>query len=215
MNYSKQMLLSEVRKVRSWTSAEDNGASSPDDDGSRYLNRPQDINRINGLSHGSTRTSFAVSSTGSISDAGTISPVKSSTPASPVAGGAMKDSLFFSAIVSSPSLEDLHRGQAFHRHRSPSPLTQLKKAATEFSFSSSNYFHDELQFVMALVDISERLALLPKEARQSTLIAELSLMNHNLPADVCVPLWCNASGKQHRHHHKVVRISPSDAYVVC
>ncbi|KNE70360.1 hypothetical protein AMAG_14500 [Allomyces macrogynus ATCC 38327] len=74
------------------------------------------------------------------------------------------------------------------------------------------YFHSELQFIAALVAISERLVPVPREARQSTLTAELTLLNHNFPAPVCLPLWCHAAGEV--RHHQIVRISPTDATVL-
>ncbi|KAJ3366256.1 Phosphatidylinositol 4-kinase pik1alpha (PI4-kinase)(PtdIns-4-kinase) [Allomyces javanicus] len=74
------------------------------------------------------------------------------------------------------------------------------------------YFHSEMQFIAALVGISDRLVQVPREARQSTLTAELTLLNHNLPAPVCIPLWCAATGEI--RHHQVVRISPTDAVVL-
>lgn len=77
----------------------------------------------------------------------------------------------------------------------------------------SNYFHSEMQFLLALVDISTRLVIVPKPARQSTLIAELTLLNHNLPAEICIPLWCPATTER-PYHHRVVRISPQDAVVL-
>jgi phosphatidylinositol 4-kinase len=52
----------------------------------------------------------------------------------------------------------------------------------------------------------------PKESRQSTLTAELALLNYSFPAPVCIPLWCTANGKE--NHHEIVRISPSDAVVL-
>ncbi|KAJ8331741.1 hypothetical protein BDV3_000949 [Batrachochytrium dendrobatidis] len=78
---------------------------------------------------------------------------------------------------------------------------------------SSHYFHSEIQFIMTLVDISDRLRAVPKSARQSMLVAELTLLNHNLPADVCIPFWC-PSDSQHPMHHRVVRVSPADAVVL-
>ncbi|RCH95038.1 Phosphatidylinositol 4-kinase pik1alpha (PI4-kinase)(PtdIns-4-kinase), partial [Rhizopus stolonifer] len=77
----------------------------------------------------------------------------------------------------------------------------------------SNYFRSEMQFVLALVDIATRLVIVPKEARMSALHAELTLLNHNLPAEVCLPLWCPATTDK-PFHHRVVRISPSDAVVL-
>lgn len=58
---------------------------------------------------------------------------------------------------------------------------------------SSFYFNAELRFMNALVDISDRLRSVPKVQRQSSLAAELELINHNLPADICLPSWCHAS----------------------
>ncbi|RKO85541.1 hypothetical protein BDK51DRAFT_27274 [Blyttiomyces helicus] len=94
-----------------------------------------------------------------------------------------------------------------HRPKSPHPPRSQRHLI------SSHYFHSELQFVMTLVEISDRLRSVPKEARQSTLVAELTLLNHNLPADVCIPLWCLAC-KERPWHHRIVRISPGDAVVL-
>ncbi|CAG8475981.1 585_t:CDS:10 [Diversispora eburnea] len=76
-----------------------------------------------------------------------------------------------------------------------------------------NYFHSELEFLLALQDISTRLIIVPREARQSTLRAELTLLNHNLPAEICIPLWCPATSES-PYHHRVIRISPADAVVL-
>ncbi|KAG1242347.1 hypothetical protein G6F68_016231 [Rhizopus microsporus] len=77
----------------------------------------------------------------------------------------------------------------------------------------SNYFRSEIQFVLTLLDIATRLVIVPKEARMSALHAELTLLNHNLPAEICLPLWCPATTDK-PYHHRVVRISPSDAVVL-
>lgn len=77
----------------------------------------------------------------------------------------------------------------------------------------SNYFRTEIQFLLALVDIATRLVIVPKPARMSALHAELALLNHNLPAEVCLPLWCPATTDK-PYHHRVVRINPSDAVVL-
>ncbi|KAJ3268339.1 Phosphatidylinositol 4-kinase pik1alpha (PI4-kinase)(PtdIns-4-kinase) [Terramyces sp. JEL0728] len=78
---------------------------------------------------------------------------------------------------------------------------------------NSHYFHSEMQFIMALVDISERLVAFPKHARQSSLIAELTLLNHNLPANICIPFWCSAESSN-QHHHQICRIALSDCVVL-
>ncbi|KAI9222005.1 kinase-like domain-containing protein [Blastocladiella britannica] len=81
------------------------------------------------------------------------------------------------------------------------------------------YFHSQLNFISTLASISNRLVAVPRDARQSSLTAELTLLNHNFPAPVCIPLWCTANGgackdDQHRRHHQIVRISPTDAVVL-
>lgn len=81
------------------------------------------------------------------------------------------------------------------------------------SLLRSNYFRSEMQFLLALVDIATRLVIVPKEARMSALHAELTLLNHNLPAEICLPLWCPATCEK-PYHHRIVRISPSDAVVL-
>ncbi|PWY99187.1 hypothetical protein BCV70DRAFT_201393 [Testicularia cyperi] len=88
----------------------------------------------------------------------------------------------------------------------------------------SNYCKVQTQFLLSLQDISARLLLIPKPARLSALRAELTALNHKLPADVCFPLWCTADDKHHTsaeaakgvtgRHHKVVRINPSEAVVL-
>jgi hypothetical protein len=77
----------------------------------------------------------------------------------------------------------------------------------------SHYFHSQMQFIMTLVDISERLVSVPRAARQSSLIAELTLLNHNLPAQVCLPFWCPAYAEKHRHHH-ICGIALTDCVVL-
>nr|XP_019045014.1 Atypical/PI4K protein kinase [Kwoniella bestiolae CBS 10118]OCF23944.1 Atypical/PI4K protein kinase [Kwoniella bestiolae CBS 10118] len=100
----------------------------------------------------------------------------------------------------------------------------------------SHYCRSEVRFLLLLEDISNRLLVIPKPARVSALRAELTSLNHNLPAEVCMPLWCAAD---HGHekggetsaghplksrpggdrvrskaHARVVRISPGDSVVL-
>ena len=50
----------------------------------------------------------------------------------------------------------------------------------------SHYLHSELQFIQALEAISNRLLVVPKPARVSALRAELTSLNHQLPAEACI-----------------------------
>lgn len=97
----------------------------------------------------------------------------------------------------------------------------------------SNYCRKQTQFLQTLQDISARLLLLPKPARLSALRAELTELNHSLPAEVCFPLWCEAAAQEGQEtsdamdrrspmprrskrgrHHRVVRINPSESVVL-
>ncbi|ODN77738.1 hypothetical protein L202_04877 [Cryptococcus amylolentus CBS 6039] len=98
----------------------------------------------------------------------------------------------------------------------------------------SHYCRSEVRFLLLLEDISNRLLVIPKPARVSALRAELTSLNHNLPAEVCMPLWCTADHSHEQEapsnssqkprtfrerisgkgHSRVVRISPGDSVVL-
>lgn len=80
--------------------------------------------------------------------------------------------------TNSPTLEELHRGKAFSFGRFVEK-TSSATANTEHDYeasvvprklASSHYFHSEIQFLLALVDISSRLVDVPKPARQALVI---------------------------------------------
>ncbi|KAJ3391802.1 Phosphatidylinositol 4-kinase pik1alpha (PI4-kinase)(PtdIns-4-kinase) [Entophlyctis sp. JEL0112] len=136
--------------------------------------------------------------------------------------------------LSAPSIEEMGNGTAFNRAikigprqdnddnvggergppgSRPSDVDWMMVHKPDYAFLNDprmRYFHSQLQFIMSLSDISDRLRSVPKPARQSALIAELSLLNHNLPANVCIPLWCDG-GHGDRDHHWIVRVPPNDA----
>ncbi|KAJ3123027.1 Phosphatidylinositol 4-kinase pik1alpha (PI4-kinase)(PtdIns-4-kinase) [Nowakowskiella sp. JEL0407] len=152
-----------------------------------------------------------------------------------VDNGSLKKELFFEngAVPRGPSLENLHKGSAFRRDNSTSPQLLPNVPAKDSPFysniadpqsptlknlsipkqSKANYTYSEMDFVMALVNIGDRLRSVPKEMRQNSLIAELSLLNHNLPAEVCIPMWCNATAEE-PYHHRVLRISTDDCVIL-
>ncbi|CAO3592103.1 unnamed protein product [Absidia cylindrospora] len=113
-------------------------------------------------------------------------------------------SSFFSPRTSSDSLT--------HTNNNSNSKQKRQQLQHEHQWVRSGYFQYEMQFLVALSDIAERLVALPKLARVSALHAELTLLNHNLPAEICLPLWC--SGSCSSLHHRVVRVSPSDAVVL-
>ncbi|KIJ69371.1 hypothetical protein HYDPIDRAFT_164930 [Hydnomerulius pinastri MD-312] len=89
----------------------------------------------------------------------------------------------------------------------------------------SQYCHSEVQFLITLESISNRLLVVPKPARVSALRAELTALNHKLPAEVCMPMWCSSSDTPRpspspsspcatQPHHKIVRIPPGESVVL-
>lgn len=84
----------------------------------------------------------------------------------------------------------------------------------------SHYCRGEVQFLLTLEGISNRLLVVPKLARVSALRAELTNLNNKLPAEVCVPMWCPSSDKCSPNsfltqpHHRIVRIPPGESVVL-
>ncbi|GMK54237.1 hypothetical protein CspeluHIS016_0108230 [Cutaneotrichosporon spelunceum] len=116
------------------------------------------------------------------------------------------------------------------RTSSSEALLQQYSLDAQSKLLRSHYCRSEIRFLLHLEDISNRLLVIPKPARISALRAELTSLNHNLPAEVCMPLWCNAdhcrkdsspsvlnrvSGQRRKKaHSRVVRISPGDSVVL-
>lgn len=101
------------------------------------------------------------------------------------------------------------------------PAAPLAPTSHEFEWQAkqlcAHYGRTEMQFLQALQDISARLQSLPKPARLSALRAELTALNRTLPSEVCFPTWCGGTpaGVAHKErHHRVVRISASEAVVL-
>ncbi|TID16686.1 hypothetical protein CANINC_004138 [Pichia inconspicua] len=108
--------------------------------------------------------------------------------------------------VNSPTSSSYHGVNPIKRQ--PVLLTEAQK----IKLLKSNYFKNETQFVIALQNISIRLSKVPKEARLSTLKAELSLLNKDLPCEIDIPLLLpkNKKGKL----HKICRIAVNESAVL-
>ncbi|KAJ6630818.1 kinase-like domain-containing protein [Mycena sp. CBHHK59/15] len=83
----------------------------------------------------------------------------------------------------------------------------------------SQYCRSEVQFLLTLENISNRLLIVPRPARVSALRAELTALNHKLPAEVCMPMWCSSSDTPRpqgvpQPHHRIVRIPPGESVVL-
>ncbi|GMM28588.1 1-phosphatidylinositol 4-kinase [Martiniozyma asiatica (nom. inval.)] len=76
----------------------------------------------------------------------------------------------------------------------------------------ANYFKNETQFVIALQNISIRLSKVPKEARLSTLKAELSVLNSDLPCEIDIPMLLPKSKRGTLH--KICRIAVNESAVL-
>ncbi|KAH3681021.1 hypothetical protein WICMUC_000002 [Wickerhamomyces mucosus] len=125
-----------------------------------------------------------------------------------------------SSVTSSPGLGNNHRSFKTRGRKSSSThganvrniSPSLMSTTAKIKLLKSNYFRCETQFAIALQTISVRLSQVPKEARLSSLRAELSLLNRDLPAEVDIPtlLPSNRRGKL----HKIVQIAANEAAVL-
>ena len=79
-----------------------------------------------------------------------------------------------------------HSNGRAHTDRAPAPETLLSAYSidTQRQLLRSHYCRSEIRFLLLLEDISNRLLVIPKPARVSALRAELTGLNHNLPAEV-------------------------------
>lgn len=135
---------------------------------------------------------------------------------------------------SGPSLEELSRGKAFSLKRYISKTSKTAKSilsvkspplplmsnemiegipatppSTLFP-SMPYYYHGEMQFISSLIAVSERLVTLNRSNRLKALHAELCLINHNLPAPICVHSWCSQS----EGHHRILSILPYESSIL-
>lgn len=71
------------------------------------------------------------------------------------------------------------------------------------------------EFIKALISIGKRLGALPtKDAKTQRLLAELSMLNLNLPARVWIPIHSSSVEDQITTNHHVVRVPPQAATVL-
>lgn len=109
-----------------------------------------------------------------------------------------------------------------HSHHAKSALNQRELTAVQKArILSSNYFRCQTQFLQALDDISNRLVVVPKQARLSALRGELGMLAQDLADAVVlvdVPLICPPTltdGSPARSkHHRIVRLNPAEATVL-
>lgn len=133
------------------------------------------------------------------------SPKPSTRPSTPVSAG-----------LSRQTKDSIHRRHSLHTKgaKSVGDLSQNQKTR----LLRQHYFRSQTQFLTALENISNRLVIVPKQARMSALRAELALISRDLPAEVDIPVICpptlvdGAPGKS--HHHRIVRLNPTESTVL-
>ncbi|ESO07679.1 hypothetical protein HELRODRAFT_76296 [Helobdella robusta] len=142
------------------------------------------------------------------------------------ASGLMLASMHSNATANTNIIGDLSTGRAFHsgctcNHQQHPQLQNSSLSGAESGITDlvgegwvdqcrcgAPRLQPQLEFVNALMNIGKKLSTLPtKEARTTRLIAELSLLNLNLPSRVCLPI-------HERCDHLVVRIPHTQAVVL-
>ncbi|KII88487.1 hypothetical protein PLICRDRAFT_161633 [Plicaturopsis crispa FD-325 SS-3] len=122
---------------------------------------------------------------------------------------------------SSPSISTSSRQpQRTGTYDAAAELLQRYDVQSQIDLLRSHYCRSEVQFILTLENISNRLLVVPRPARVSALRAELTALNHKLPAEVCMPMWCSSSDTVHssggipQPHHRIVRIPPGESVVL-
>lgn len=78
-----------------------------------------------------------------------------------------------------------------------------------------NYFKNETEFMMVLQNISSRLSHVPKEARLTSLRAELSIINGMmLPSQIDIPQLLPLSSSPNRKYHRILKLNVNEACVL-
>ncbi|KAF9005664.1 kinase-like domain-containing protein [Cyathus striatus] len=128
-------------------------------------------------------------------------------------------------------IENIHRSSPSLPSASRTPLrsSTLTQADTmlerydrpsQIHLLRNHYCRSEVQFLLSLENICNHLLVIPKPARVSALRAELTALNHKLPAEVCMPMWCSSSDSPQgpddlpQPHHRIVRIPPGESVVL-
>ncbi|KAK7940847.1 uncharacterized protein PG986_013234 [Apiospora aurea] len=130
-------------------------------------------------------------------------------------GRATQPATPMSAVFPRPG-DNLSRRHSHHVKTllNQSEMTSIQKAR----LLRQNYFRCQTAFLTALEDISNRLVIVPKQARLSALRAELALIARDLPAELDIPVICPPTlvdGSPSRsRHHRIVRVNPAEATVL-
>lgn len=77
-----------------------------------------------------------------------------------------------------------------------------------------NYYKKETEFIMVLQNISSRLSQVPKEARLTSLRAELSIVNGILPSQIDIPQLLPISSSPNKKYHRILKLNVNEACVL-
>ncbi|KAK2593777.1 Phosphatidylinositol 4-kinase pik1alpha (PI4-kinase)(PtdIns-4-kinase) [Conoideocrella luteorostrata] len=134
------------------------------------------------------------------------SPNPTTRPSTPVSAG----------LALRPSETSIHRRHSHNTKAALNPADLSHNQKTKLL--RQHYFRSQTQFLTALEGISNRLVIVPKQARMSALRAELALVARDLPAEIDIPVICpptlaNGSPGKSRHH-RIVRLNPAESTVL-
>ncbi|RDB21050.1 Phosphatidylinositol 4-kinase PIK1alpha [Hypsizygus marmoreus] len=121
--------------------------------------------------------------------------------------------------LSSPSIYSARPAPRSATINRADALLETYDTQSQTQLLRSHYCRSEVQFILSLENICNRLLVIPRPARVSALRAELTALNHKLPAEVCMPMWCSSSDTPKPHggtqpHHRIVRIPPGESVVL-
>ncbi len=109
------------------------------------------------------------------------------------------------------TLGDLTSGRSFDN----GCICEATDARISYCTCGAPRLAPQREFVKALISIGKRLGTLPnKDAKTQRLLAELSMLNLNLPARVWIPIHTASEEDVVSSHHHVVRVPPQAATVL-
>ncbi|RKP29083.1 kinase-like protein [Metschnikowia bicuspidata] len=79
----------------------------------------------------------------------------------------------------------------------------------------ANYFKKEIEFMIALQNVSSALSQVPREARLTSLRAELSIINSSiLPSQIDIPQLFPTSSLRNKKFHRILKLNVTEACVL-
>ncbi|ODQ80239.1 hypothetical protein BABINDRAFT_161206 [Babjeviella inositovora NRRL Y-12698] len=106
------------------------------------------------------------------------------------------------------------RTNSVNRQPSAQISAALMSPLHKTHFLTTNYYKKEYQFCSRLNDISHRLSMVPREARLSTLRAELSILNQDLPSEVDIPVLMPKSSTKKGKFNQILKLNINEAAVL-